>query len=70
MVQGEKKEEEEKEAVILDRVCPGEGVLVLPLLFFLLMCNSLLLSQSPSVPLLQCSSFMHPPGWRSALLIG
>lgn len=34
------------------------------------MCNSLLLSQSPSVPLLQCSSFMHPPGWQSTLLIG
>lgn len=34
------------------------------------MCNSLLLSQSPSVPLLQCSSFMHPPGWQSAPLIG
>lgn len=34
MVQGEKKEEEEEEAVILGRVCPGEGVLVLPLLFF------------------------------------
>lgn len=33
-------------------------------------CNSLLLSQSPSVPLLQCSSFMRPPGWQSALLIG
>lgn len=27
-------------------------------------------SQSPSVPLLQCSSFMRPPGWQSALLIG
>lgn len=33
-------------------------------------CNSLLLSQSPSVPLLQCSSFMRPPGWESTPLIG
>lgn len=55
-----------REAVILEQGvsrggCSGSAVFV---------CNSLLRSQSPSVPLLQCSSFMHPPGWQSTLLIG
>lgn len=61
----EKKRSSDPQQGVSRGGCSGFAVLVC-----VCVCNSLLLSQSPSVPLLQCSSFMRPPGLLSALLIG
>lgn len=67
---------QKREAVIPSKVCPKEGVLILLLCVCVCVharkCVCVLpsTSKSPSVPLLQCSSFMCPSARQRRQLIG
>lgn len=70
MGDGSEIKKKKREAVIPSRVCPEEGVLVLLSCVSKCVCVFPSSSQSPSVPLLQCSSFMCPSASLRQLLIG